>query len=118
MSGQKWGVFLLLLASSVKAQDLEFGNDQDDSFALEATYSNDYTGFYDDEDYEDLPCGIDYYDHDDSNQCHHREFPSESLQDVFGSKVKTCCSDHGYIFAENCEAEVSPTYRKNRILVL
>ena len=111
MSGQKWGVFLLLLASSVKAQDLEFGNDQDDAFALEA---NDYG---DDEDYEDFPCGIDYYDHDFSDQCHHDEFPSESLQDVLGSKVKTCCSDHGYIFAENCEADVSPTYRQIRILV-
>ena len=115
MSGQKWGVFLLLLASSVKAQDLEFGNDQDDSFALEATYSDDYFG--DDEDYEDPPCGIDYYDHDFSDQCHHDEFPSESLQDVLGSKVKTCCSDHGYIFAETCEVEVSPSYRQIRILV-
>lgn len=107
MSVQKWGVFLLLLASAVKAQDFGFGTaDQDDSFDLEATYTNDYTGFGDYDDFDPPPCGIDYYDHDSSAQCHHDEFPSETLQDILGSKVKTCCSDHGYIFSETCE--VSP----------
>ena len=113
MSVQKWGVFLLLLASAVKAQDFGFGTaDQD----LEATYTNDYTGFGDYDDYDPPPCGIDYYDHDSSAQCHHDEFPSETLQDILGSKVKTCCSDHGYIFSETCE--VSPNHLSKHLIIL
>ena len=59
---------------------------------------------YDDPD-DASACGMDYHDYegDESKLCHNAKFPSETLQAKFGSSVKTCCENHGYIFEQDCE---------------
>ena len=56
---------------------------------------------------EDPPCSMDYYDDDSSRNCHHDNFPTQTLQDLLGPKVKLCCDAHGYIFEENCDVSFS-----------
>ena len=110
MEVPKLGVFLLLLASTSALETshgFETGAGTGEDFQLDG--SDGFAYDYDDyDDNEDPPCSIAYYDHEFSDQCHHDKFPEESLQDVFSSKVKTCCADHGYMFHENCE--VSTVY--------
>ena len=103
MEVPKLGVFLLLLASTSALETshgFETGAGTGEDFQLDG--SDGFAYDYDDYDYEAPPCSTAYYDDDSSEQCHHDKFPEGSLQDVFSSKVKTCCADHGYIFNENC----------------
>ena len=64
------------------------------------------------EDYEEDPCDLvsdcDFYDNDEcANQCHHKHFPTETIEDVFQTeKISTCCSSHSYIFRDNCEVNL------------
>ena len=73
------------------------------------SYEDDYN--YEDynDDYEEDPCYLisdcDFYDNDEcANQCHHKHFPTETIEDVFKTGIiSTCCSSHSYIFRDNCE---------------
>ena len=58
-------------------------------------------------DNENTPCSMDYFDDDSSKSCHHDNFPTQTLQDLLGPKVKLCCDAHGYIFEENCDVSFS-----------
>ena len=60
------------------------------------------------EDYDDMCVGDDncalYSSMDESCACHHRQFPSETLEQRYGENVKKCCNFHGYRFFNNyCE---------------
>ena len=59
---------------------------------------------YDGEDYnyEEPPCSSDYYEDPTSEKCHKSKHPNKTLIQEFGANVKECCSNHGYIFTENC----------------
>ena len=44
------------------------------------------------------PDYCDYYNTvEDDHGCHHKEFPQETLENIFGQNVQTCCDFHGYI---------------------
>ena len=66
---------------------------------------------------EDYPCSMDYYDHDDSESCHHEKFPTQTLQDLFGTEAKLCCGTHGYIFEENCEVSSLPILSQYQLII-
>ena len=57
----------------------------------------------DGDDYEDLPCSSAYYEDPSSEECHKDKHPTKTLIEEFGEHVKECCSNHGYVFDENCE---------------
>ena len=48
-------------------------------------------------------------DLDESDGCHHSKFPEDTLQQLYGPKVKQCCSNHGYTYKQNeiCEVRLS-----------
>ena len=73
---------------------------------------DDYDEEYD-EDY-DLCIGSDncamYSSMDESCACHHRQFPSETLEQRFGGNVQKCCDFHGYRYHLN-DCEVKKTIR-------
>ena len=59
---------------------------------------------YDFDDYN-YPDECDYYNTvEDDHGCHHKKFPQDTLQNIFGQNVQTCCDFHGYIhkFKEEC----------------
>ena len=43
---------------------------------------------------------------DVSDGCHHSKFPKETLEQLYGPKVKQCCSSHGYTYIQNEKCEV------------
>ena len=57
----------------------------------------------DDFDYPDYPCSSAYYEDPSSEECHKDKHPTKTLVEEFGENVKECCSNHGYVFVENCE---------------
>ena len=67
--------------------------------------SGDYEYYYDDTD--DDPCdkSCDFYDDIAcANECHHDKFRDVTpLKELFGDKVKMCCSGHRYYFMDSCE---------------
>ena len=83
-----WRLILLFIALAKSQDTLNFGT-------------------YDDGDNENPPCSMDYFDDDSSKSCHHDNFPTQTLQDLLGPKVKLCCDAHGYIFEENCDVSFS-----------
>ena len=41
-----------------------------------------------------------------SPECHHEKFRElDTLKKKFGDKIETCCSDHRYIFNDNCKVK-------------
>ena len=72
---------------------------------------------YDFDDYN-YPDECDYYNTvEDDHGCHHKEFPQETLENIFGQNVQTCCDFHGYIhkFKKQCHVSthISINYQKN-----
>ena len=43
---------------------------------------------------------------DASDSCHLSKFPLETLEQLYGPKVKQCCSNHGYSYIQNKKCEV------------
>ena len=43
---------------------------------------------------------------DASDSCHLSKFPLETLEQLYGPKVKQCCSSHGYSYIQNKKCEV------------
>ena len=85
----------------------------DDSYSEgSGSESSDYSYSDDDYDYEyssdddeqcDKPCDF-YDDADCAKECHHDNFRDVTpLKEMFGDKVKTCCSGHQYYFMDYCE---------------
>ena len=40
---------------------------------------------------------------DGKSVCRHDNFPAESIGELYGKDVLTCCRAHGYIFFDGCE---------------
>ena len=94
-----WRLILLFIAL-VKSQDLDnidYGDPGDDDLGD--------------------ACSMDYYDHEDSEICHHKHFPTKTLQDLFGTEAKLCCGTHGYIFEENCEVSSLPILSQYQLMI-
>ena len=77
----------------------------DDSHSEE---SGDYEYSGDDYEYPEYPeCenSCDYYDDVKcAKECHHNNFREVTpLKELFGDKVKMCCSGHRYYFMDSCE---------------
>ena len=67
-----------------------------------------------DEEYDELCFGSDncamYTSMDESCACHHRQFPSETLEQRFGGNVQKCCDFHGYRYhLQDCEVKKTIT---------
>ena len=90
-----WRLILLFIALA-KSQNL---------FNIEDSGEN--------ENLENPPCSMDYFDDDSSKSCHHDNFPTQTLQDLLGPRVKLCCDAHGYIFEENCDVSFSSHFNFN-----
>ena len=63
---------------------------------------------YDPENYNlgngpDYPDYCNYYETNDEIECRHDNFPTQTLEDKYGSHVSQCCPEHGYIADEHCQ---------------
>ena len=85
----EWRLILLFIALAKGQDNLSFGT------------------------YDGTTCSMDFYDDDSSGNCHHDKFPTQTLQDLLGPKVKLCCDAHGYIFEENCDVSFSSQFNFN-----
>ena len=89
-------LLIVLLANLANCQNEESGDYEysGDDYEYPDDYENDQC---------DKPC--DFYD--DANcakECHHDNFRDVTpLKEMFGDKVKTCCSGHHYYFIDSCE---------------
>ena len=93
-----FGLLILVLGANGEIRSF------DDSYYED--YEDDYYDY--NEDHNDLceatnNCAI-YSSMDESCACHHRQFPSETLEQRFGGNVQKCCNFHGYRYKLNdCE---------------
>ena len=92
------GLFIVILATLANCQTDDFYSEESDDYE----YSGDdyeYPG------YEQCENSCDYYDDVDcAKECHHDNFREVTpLKELFGDKVKMCCSGHRYYFMDSCE---------------
>ena len=89
MKSAIWILLVLLLGANGDFEDLDQYDDSEE----------DYDQCFGTDD-----CKL-YSSMDESCACHHRQFPSETLEQRYGENVKKCCNFHGYRF-QNHDCEV------------
>ena len=85
---------VLIMGTKGKAQE-----DPDNSFYYEG---DDYDGYGPEDPCDGRQCSF-YDDETCAKECHINKLPAETIQEKYGDKVETCCSEHGYTFHDQCE---------------
>ena len=84
----------------------DLANCQTDDFYSDGTGADDdynYDNYYTDDQCADKKCDF-YDDVDCAKECRHDNFREVTpLKEMFGDKVKLCCSGHQYYFRDSCE---------------
>ena len=82
----------LVLLFGVNGEEFDDNHDDDNDYGNDLCEASDNCAYYS--------------SMDKSCACHHRQFPSKTLEQRYGENIKKCCNFHGYRFHnENCEVD-------------